>query len=286
MPVYLNRVEGGSTDCDSRSLLRINSCGANLPGQPGEPTLSVRRSEGRKDYQLIYIWSGQARYRLEGRDRVLGDGTLILYRPGEPQEYDYRAENRCRVGWIHFTGTLAPSLLTRCGLMERPVARVGYMPEINRLLLSIIRELNRGEPLCEELAAARFLELIALIGRRLMRQGSRAGAEDRIREVQEYLRAHYAEPVTVEDMAGLCGLSRHHFTHLFTRCAGEPPYAFLTGLRLREASRLLREKELSVAEVARLCGYSDPLYFSSLFRKRFGVPPSAYRRMRDKEETP
>ena len=280
MPSYVNWVNPGTSDFESGELFRVNSCGVRLEGHEGESALNINRPQGRRDYQLIYIWSGQAKYLLGGRERVLGDGTLILYRPGEPQIYSYRAENRCMVSWMHFTGTLAEPLLKKCGLADQPVARIGKLDEVNRLLLRIIRELQRREPQCEDQCTAYFIELTTLIGRRLrqMADNSLYEREMRIRSVMQFLHDHYDEHLTVDDLAQRCALSRHHFMHVFTQYAGVPPYAYLTELRLVEASRLLGTTALSVADVARLTGYTDALYFSHLFRKKFGLPPTQYRR--------
>jgi AraC-like DNA-binding protein len=53
--------------------------------------------------------------------------------------------------------------------------------------------------------------------------------------------------------------------------------AYLRGLRMDRAKRLLREEELTVAQVADAVGFSDPYHFSRVFRQHVGMPPSRYR---------
>lgn len=95
----------------------------------------------------------------------------------------------------------------------------------------------------------------------------------------EYVRAHLAEPISHTDLARSVGVSPPHFHNLFTRAFGISPMALVRRERMQHARRLLHTSTLPVAEVARLCGYEDPLYFSRAFRRAEGVPPTRYRRM-------
>lgn len=290
MAYYINGTNPRNSEFVSTQLFRVNSCYAIDEGQGREemrhePGLLIRRPEGRRDYQLLYIWRGQGKYLLSGRERLLPAGTVILYAPGVPQIYSYRPEYRCQVGWIHFTGTLAEPLLQRSGLLDAPVAQVGELPEINRLLLRIVRELQRQETQYEDQVTAYFIELVTRIGRRLTQLSDASGYEraQRIREVMEYLHTHYDQALSVDFCAQLCALSRHHFIHVFREFTGLSPYAYLTDVRLSEAAHLLGTTELPVADVARRCGYEDPLYFSRLFKKKYELSPSAFRRQSDEK---
>lgn len=74
--------------------------------------------------------------------------------------------------------------------------------------------------------------------------------------------------------------SEDYLRRLFQRAYGLTPLNFLTDLRLSRAAQLLASGDrasLSVIDVARSCGYRDPLYFSRMFKKKFGVSPSGYR---------
>src|SRR5262249_21940724 len=73
-------------------------------------------------------------------------------------------------------------------------------------------------------------------------------------------------------------LSVAHFARGFKRTLGEPPNAYLTRLRLERARNLMLFSDLSLAEVARACGFADQAHFSRRFRQRTGQSPGAWRR--------
>lgn len=262
--------------------IRINSCGVDLNTDHPQPRtgLAIRRPQGRKDYQIIYVWSGHATYTADGAERLLGPGSLICYKPGEPQFYTYHADMPVECCWIHFTGSQAEGLLRRSGLWERQAYHVGLLAEINQIIEKILREIQRRPLQYEDLCAAYFVQMLTLIARRLQQRDDAPAYEraQRIMDVMEHMHRHYNEPLTLEAYAAQCAWSRHHFLHAFKAYTGQSPHAYLTAIRMDQARLLLRGSALTVQDIACLTGYGDPLYFSRLFARKFGQSPSAYQR--------
>ena len=94
----------------------------------------------------------------------------------------------------------------------------------------------------------------------------------------EYIRNHFQEDLTVAKLARYVGLNRSYLTTVFQSVLQMSPQQFLMRFRMTRAAQLLRENNLSVGEVARSCGYPDPLTFSKAFKRTLGVTPSRYRR--------
>ena len=99
-------------------------------------------------------------------------------------------------------------------------------------------------------------------------------------EAVRFCMEHYAEDITVADIAEAAGYSRCHFSRMFTRIHGTSPGEFLRELRLGHAARILQMENCSVKEVASRCGFSDGSYFCRAFRLRYGVSPDLYRKNR------
>ena len=99
-----------------------------------------------------------------------------------------------------------------------------------------------------------------------------------LRRARSYVHEHLAADISLADLAGAAGYSEYHFCRAFKESTGEAPYAYVQRLRVEEAARLLRETEWGVAAVALAVGYESPSRLATLFRRRFGVSPSTYRR--------
>ncbi|ANE82886.1 AraC family transcriptional regulator [Mycobacterium adipatum] len=89
--------------------------------------------------------------------------------------------------------------------------------------------------------------------------------------------ARYAEPITVDDLAAAAGLSRAHFSRMFSRTFGESPRAYLQSRRLERAAALLRYTDRSVADICAMVGLTSVGSFTTAFARVYGNPPAAYR---------
>ena len=101
-----------------------------------------------------------------------------------------------------------------------------------------------------------------------------------VHTAQEWIRQRLGEEVSVADWAGSCGLNVDYFSRLFKSHAGMSPKVWLIEARLQRASRMLAYPERTVEDIAERCGYQCPFHFSRAFKRRFGLPPAAYRRVR------
>ena len=80
------------------------------------------------------------------------------------------------------------------------------------------------------------------------------------------------------------GVSRSHLYRVFMAIVGQSPIDCLTNYRISEACSLLKNSNLSIAEIAVSVGFFDQFYFSRVFKKVKGVPPSKYLATLEKEQ--
>ena len=83
--------------------------------------------------------------------------------------------------------------------------------------------------------------------------------------------------LNVEHYARKAGMSKESFYHLFRKSIGVPLHKYITQVRLKEARRLLKYSSESISQIAYSVGYDDPLYFSRIFKKYYGVSPKLMR---------
>jgi transcriptional regulator GlxA family with amidase domain len=96
--------------------------------------------------------------------------------------------------------------------------------------------------------------------------------------VIDHINANLEKPLPVSELAGIVGLSRAHFSRSFAESEGMPPAEFVLQQRLQRAVKLLTKADfLPVKEVAIMCGFEDPNYFSKVFRRVYGTNPTEFR---------
>ncbi len=98
-----------------------------------------------------------------------------------------------------------------------------------------------------------------------------------IDEVCSYMKKHYAKEIKLEDLAKIAHLNPNHLVRQFKNTYGVSPISYLIKIRMDYAKKLLVESNLPIKMVAAYCGYSDPSFFTSYFKKSFNMSPATYR---------
>lgn len=217
-----------------------------------------------------------------GREYAVPRGHAFIALVPEASRYGYPASGRepWVFSWLNFYGGLALRLWGALREQSGPV--VALAPATVREMEALIAKGRRrgwSHPYEASVAAYRFhLEVV-----RRLRAPEPAQP---LARAAAYLRAHYQEPLRVKELAALAQMSREHFSRLFFKQMGESPAAFLRGLRMEAAARLLRSTRLPVAEVAFQCGFSSATKLGLFFRRRYGSTPMAYRRAAQRPPEP
>ena len=94
----------------------------------------------------------------------------------------------------------------------------------------------------------------------------------------ELLRSDLGGQISIADLAAACGLSRGYFIHAFKSTTGITPYQWVLTQRVDQARDLLRNSDLSLAEVALTCGFADQSHFTRVFSRLAGASPGSWRR--------
>lgn len=235
------------------------------------------RPIGRKDYQMIYVASGAAHFIINGEEKILKEGTLFLYKPLESQDYKYIRLENPEVYWIHFGGNQVPMLLEKLNL-NRSIMNVGIQSEYKELFDEIIRELI--------MKRFSYIDMTKQLGQKLFILFSRymdemslegCGRNEKIDIIIERINKEYQKDLQVESLAKKYGFSTCWFIKLFKEYTGYTPLQYITKIRLGKAKELLQSNVYNISEIAELCGYDNPLYFSRIFKKHYGKSPREYR---------
>ncbi len=245
--------------------------------------------------QVLLQLSGEIDLRLntDGRERRhhTGPGTLYLTPAHQPDyEMEWRATAPAPVSFLEVcldNDLLAQTAAADAGLdAARLVLRDDSGlddPLLGELCRATGRDLDRPESYSQLYVdtAARMLAM------HLVRCHGAVHPLERVprfallpspvlRQVQDYVRAHLKQPLTLEELAAVAGLSPYYFCRIFRRTTGHSPNSYVIGQRLAYAAHLLRRKGMPPAQVAGEVGYANVRHFTLLFRRRYGCSPKRW----------
>lgn len=234
------------------------------------------------DYYVIgVIEAGVQSFAYRGARQVTPAGDVFVIHPGEA----HTGEAVSLEGYTYRTLYPPVPLLQRvCSEIAGGEQSVPYFPtpvihdgELASCLRDLHLTLTAGAPPLER--EARFWQACALLITRYaeIRPPQRAAGQERsaVQQVRGYLDEHFAEPVTLAELARLVGFSPYYLHRVFEREVGLPPHAYLESVRIREAQRRLSCGE-PIAQVAVSLGFSDQSHLTRRFTRLLGITPGHY----------
>ena len=179
----------------------------------------------------------------------------------------------------HFAGIGAEEIMQKLNLLVKSIYNIGRNETIIRLFDDIIRETTLKNYCYQTVCEGKLLELLGYISRiTVSEQGINSSDKSAlIYNAIEQMREDLTKKYDAEKTASMLGLSRGRFEHLFKEVTGLPPHRYQTKLRLDRSRYLLKNTQLNISEIAFMTGFSDPLYFSRIFKKTFGCSPTKYK---------
>ena len=231
------------------------------------------------DNLLLYCVEGSGRVRCHGQSCKVGAGDLVLLPREVPHSYAADKRTPWTIYWVHFLGRSAAAFLDYLGYREAsPVVHSGVSPGLvagfNQL--AAVRESGYGS--AAFINAANLLRqlLTQLALESSQQQASQTSALD-LALVQGYMQDNLDRNLELEELAAVAHLSKYHFSSRYKTLTGYSPIKHYLHMKMQRACYLLDNSDMSIKAVAAALGYSDPLYFSRLFKKTLGLSPRAYR---------
>lgn len=263
---YISANKVKNSDHESKEFICLNNCGAFLDT---EKRIVTSRPSGRMDFLIIYISDGEIELTDGGENIICGAGSVILFRPHEPQLY-HTGDKKTSFYWLHFSGSEAKNLMR---FYSGRVHHVGAFSEFEEFCHDAEQKFSAnpwGKLYCE----GKLISLIALLSQKLDR-GDAAKKRDLIEPALRYIHTNFSISKSNGDYAKMCLLSKAHFIRTFHECTGMPPQKYRAEILVREAKQLLKSG-FSVGDVAEFLGFEDRFYFSRLFKKHVGLSPANY----------
>ena len=268
---------------DTSKPLIVTSCG--FYRVDSGPTIKTNRPKGRRDYQLLYILEGKAHFYFESGEIIVNKGEMVLFRPREPQSYFYFPKDKCQAFWVHFTGSDVDKILDYYKLPnDTNIFYSGSSPVYQWLFEQMIREL--------QLCRANYKELLTMLLRHIfllvncyLKENGKSGV-DALNDIErsiQYFNENYTKDINIDEYAKSLHVSTCWFNRRFKQVTKVTPLQYILSLRLSNAKMLLETQDYNVTETSYAVGFHNPLYFSRLFTKHIGMPPSEYKALHSEE---
>ena len=233
-------------------------------------------------YVIGFIERGKRRLRCKGQDYLTAPGDLLLFNPGD----NHACEGRDGLPLDYRCINIGPDVMAKAAReifgAEAPPAfcqpvvfHCDLIPDLRDLHTMILH----GETGVKK--QERFYFLLEQLLRDYAKTGIPAAEDARraeVRAVADYLADHCGDPVSLDALGEIAGLSKYHLLRAFTKETGITPYSYLETLRIDRAKSLLK-RGISTAEVAQAAGFSDQSHFTNAFKRFIGLTPGQFRRV-------
>ena len=217
----------------------------------------------KESYILFYTLAGAGLIEQNEQHIELPQGAALLMNCRTPQSYcTAPGYDVWEHYWVHLDGvgvkTLADSVQSQGRLTAAHVSRMEMQPLFETLFAEWKKETTTAH-------------------QQLSGDESRSN-RTMIKQIADYIRAHYAEPINLDMLLAQIPVSKSWFLRLFRQYMGTTPYNFLLSTRITRAKELLVLTDFPVGEVARQVGFEDESNFSTRFSSMTGQSPQQYRK--------
>ena len=254
----------------------------------------------KKSPDMSYDWDGLKRqdigtyvfqYTLSGTGNLEIDGKCYSLKAGEAFLVEIPSEHRYYLpkdsdGWEFIFITLVGRKAMECWryILENngPVLKISPESKLIQLLFGIYQDTIENKITDSYLASASAYEYIMECYRFVRdMENHKKDLSDQITKTLSYMQSHYAEPLTLSDIAAVSGYSKYYLVKHFQEQLDTTPIKYLTKIRVQKAVDLLMTTRLSITEIADRVGYSNANYFNKVFRKAVGMAAGEFRKRKN-----
>jgi len=240
-----------------------------------EPGWSMGRRAHPDCQEMFFVLEGRGSFTLEGTRYDAEAGDVFLIGPGQVHCAEADPSDPYVYYSLHYSG--GPTSL---GGRYPSKVRVEDLSEVRDVIYKMEAEKARRRMGCKEMMGAYLLQLLTLVARAVHREDTSSPLDRRHRwvaeRIKEYLQDHMYERITLAEVAEQVSLSPHYCCLIFRKVTGYTIFQYLNLIRVERAKALFRHSHLNVTEVAQELGYKNVYYFSRVFKKVTGVPPSRF----------
>lgn len=245
------------------------------------------------DYiELLYIYSGEGKYEIDGTIYDVSTGNLLLINPGvNHANIVTNLENPLVILALGFTDICLK------GMPENQIIFKNVTPVLNieeelqnritGLFFNMLAEKEQQFPGKYDMMRCYLSQILLHIIRTFTETPENSNQmkfvshrkNHVVKTIMDYMEEHYAEKISLDGIASNMYLSSIYISKLFKEETGESPIHHLIQIRLKKSVELMKKHpEFSIKKIAQEVGYEDAYHFSKIFKKHMTVTPKEYRK--------
>lgn len=237
--------------------------------------------QGLNNRLLVVTLAGKGQITYRGVTSPLTKGQAFLIDCNEWQQYECAGDD-WEIQWVRFeenTGVNYEYLVNAGRFQPIELRRLGYA---ETRLSTILQQANRHAPAADLIMAEALCGILTDMYEDKHVNGASklsSSAGEAISETIGYMERHYAEDISVKELARMVHMTPYAFIRLFKRQIGLTPYEYLLKSRITRARLLLEQTDLSVTEIAEQVGFHNANNFIRKFKMLANTTPLQYRRL-------
>lgn len=239
------------------------------------------RHQGAQQDILIFCIEGRGEVIIDGQSITVSANEFCLIKKGTPHSYQADPKHPWSIYWIHFDGSKAEEICQHTPLHHTIYLRSSEEQGRIAMFNDFFQVLESG--ITTERVLYISMQLWGLMSSFVFSSlyTKNLPEQNRIEKAIRFMKDKLHKTLSLEDIASETQCSVSHFSATFKEQTGYAPLNYFILLKMQEACRLLSLSELNIKEIAFHLGYSDPYYFSRLFKKTIGTSPKSYRAKND-----
>ncbi len=241
---------------------------------------SMMRDFRTRKHGFLFVVSGNALFEIDDTVYELQPGSLFHAAPGEVLYTQVQGHAEFKY-FLVFYKPKQSAAKEENAILEKHF-HIGA--SVNPLMHELLMQLHQQNHPSEAISRLRSKELFMGIMYQMFLGSRQASAvqtaeEQTIAQAVDYINSHYMYTLTLDELAVLHQMSSKSFSYYFHKYVGARPIDFLIEVRLNRACKLLEMGQYTVHDIAASVGYVNPLYFSRVFKNKYGMSPSQYTKM-------
>lgn len=275
--------------------LKEGTYGFHFKGSHQERIAGISSVGWEKRRETTYDWDGLDRsdsdiivfqYTLKGRGEIKITDQIHRLEPGQAFIVNVPSDHRYYLPadsdlweFIHITLSGNETMACFQSIIEQsgPILQLDFHAKPITHILKILNKVINNKITDAFEASSLAYSFLMELQRNILFGKNETNWPSSVSRTVLFIDNNFASYLTLDDIVNVSGLSKYHFTRLFHANVLSTPIQYLTKRRINESIKLLKNKNLTIDDIALMVGFSNGNYFIKVFRQVIGVPPGEYR---------